>query len=155
MSQKGHAAKDCSQTVNSTRVIAAEETTSDEECWIRVRVLTAESTLEQTAVSNIGPTYKVNVVVEVLKSRALLDNGSQISLVRTEMLPKLKEINNWSMEVCKGKTFKMVSQPLARCWWQTGNDLGAKKIVLISVTLEATGKSLHFPCYVVDSTRPL
>ena len=149
--KKGHVAKDCSQTVNSTRVIAAEETTSDEECWIHVRVLTTESTLEQTAVSNTGPTYKANVVVEGLKSRALLDNGSQISLVRTEMLPKLKEINNWSMEECKSKTSKMVSQPLGA----GGNELEARKIVLLSVTLEATGKSLLIPCYVVDSTRPL
>ena len=52
--KKGHVTKDCSQTVNSTRVIAAEETTSDEESWIRVRVLTAESMLKQTAVSNTG-----------------------------------------------------------------------------------------------------
>ena len=36
-----------------------------------------------------------------------------------------------------------------------GSELGAKRIVLLSVTLEATGKSLHIPCYVVDSTRPL
>ena len=91
--KKGYVTKDCSQIVKSTRVIVAEETTSDEECWICVRVLTAESMLKQTAVSNTGPTYKVNVVVEAFKSRILLDNGLQISLVRTGMLPKLKEIN--------------------------------------------------------------
>ena len=149
---KGHVAKDCTQAGNSSRVIQTEkDTISDEECWIRVRVLTAEPNSEQTAVSNTGPTYKVDVVVEGLKSRALVDNGSQISLVRTEMLPKLKEINGWSMSDCTSKTSKITAQPLGA----GGSELGAKKVVLISVTLEATGKSLNIPCYVVDSTKPL
>ena len=55
------------------------------------------------------------------------------------------------MEECKSKTSKVVSQPLGA----GGTELGAKKVVLISLTLEATGKSLHIPCYVVDSTRLL
>ena len=150
--QKGHVAKDCPQAGNATRVIVADkETGSEEQCWIRVGVLTAEPDSEQTAVSTTGPTYKVDVIVEGLKSRALVDNGSQISLVRTEMLPKLKEINSWSMEECKSKTSKVVSQPLGA----GGTELGAKKVVLISLILEATGKYLHIPCYVVDSTRSL
>ena len=65
--QKGHVAKDCPQNANSARVIAVDqETTSDEECWVRVRVLTTEEETEQNSVSNTGPTYKVNVVVEGL-----------------------------------------------------------------------------------------
>ena len=149
--KKGHLAKNCLQEGNTTRVIVIErEAASDEECWIRVGVLTAKSGSEQTAISNTGPTYKVDINVEGLKSRALVDNGSQISLVRTEMLPKLK-LNGWSMEDCKRKTSKIVSQPLGA----GGSELGAKKVAVISVTLEATGKSLHIPCYVVDSARPL
>ena len=85
---KGHVAKDFPQAGNATRVIGADkETESEEQCWIRVGVLTAEPDSEQTAVSTTGPTYKVDVIVEGLKSRALVDHGSQISLVRTEMLP--------------------------------------------------------------------
>ena len=149
---KGHVARDCPQTGTSARVIVTTEgISSDEECWIRVGVLTAGSEPEKTAVSNAGPTYKVEVTVEGLKSRALVDNGSQISLVRTEMLPKLKEINGWSLEECRSKTSKVCSQPLGA----GGNKLGAKKIVILSVTLEATGQVLQLPCYVVDSTRPL
>ena len=93
----------------------------------------------------------MNVVVEGLQSRALVDNDSQISLVRSEMLPKLKELNNWTLEECKSKTSKMISQPQGA----GGSELGAKKIVFLSVLLEARGKSLCIPCYVVDSTRPL
>ena len=55
------------------------------------------------------------------------------------------------MEECKSKSSKIASQPLGA----GGSELGAKKVVLISVTLEATGKSLNIPCYVVDSMRPL
>ena len=55
------------------------------------------------------------------------------------------------MEECKSKTSKVASQPLGA----GGTELGAKKIVRISVSLEATGKSLQIPCYVVDSTKPL
>ena len=93
----------------------------------------------------------MNVVVEGLQSRALVDNGSQISLVHTEMLPKLKGLNNWTLEECKSKTSKMISQSQGA----GGSGLGAKKIVFLSVMQEATGKSLCIPCYVVDSTRPL
>ena len=55
------------------------------------------------------------------------------------------------MEECKSKTSKVASQLLDA----GGTELGAKKIVQISVSLEATGKSLQIPCYVVDSTKPL
>ena len=71
---KGHVAKDCTQAGNSSRVIQAEKDTgSDEERWIRVGVVTAEPNSEQPAVGNTGPAYKVDVVVEGLKSRALVD----------------------------------------------------------------------------------
>ena len=43
---------------------------------------------------------------------------------------------------------KIVSQPLDA----GDSELGAKKIV---VALEATGKSLHILCYVIDSVRQL
>ena len=58
-------AKDCPQAGNATRVIVADkETESEEQCWIRVGVLTAEPDSEQTAVSTTGPTYKVDVIIE-------------------------------------------------------------------------------------------
>ena len=149
---KYHVAKDCSQNANSTRVIAIDQvTTSNVEYCVCVRVLTTEEETEQNSVSNTGPTYKVNVVIEGLQFRALVGNGSQISLVRTEMLAKLKERNNWTLEECKSKTTKMIFPPQGAC----GSELRAKKIVFLSVMLEVTGKSLYIPCYVVDSTRPL
>jgi len=68
---------------------------------------------------------KVDIIVEGLKSRALAI------------------VNNSS---------KIVSQPLGA----GDNELGAKKIVVVVlVALEATGKSLHILCYVIDSIRQL
>ena len=98
-----------------------------------------------------SPTYKVDMTVDGMKTRALIDNGSQISLVRTEMLPKLKDLNNWTMEECKMRTQQMVSQPVGA----GGQVLGARKIVIIYVMLDATGKSICVPCYVLDSEKPL
>ena len=38
-----------------------------------------------------GPSYKVNVVVEGVKTRGFLDHGAQVSLIRKELLPTIKE----------------------------------------------------------------
>ena len=45
----------------------------------------------------------------------------------------------------------MVSQPVGA----GGQALGARKIVVISVMIDATGKLLCIPCYVLDSGKPL
>ena len=45
----------------------------------------------------------------------------------------------------------MVSQPVGA----GGQVLGARKIVVISVMPEATGKSICVSCYVLDSGKPL
>ena len=45
----------------------------------------------------------------------------------------------------------MMTQPVGA----GGQVLGARKIVTISVTLDATGKSICVPCYVLDSGKPL
>ena len=45
-----------------------------------------------------GPTYKVDVVVDAVKTRALLDSGAQASLARQQLLPDIKQKNNWSIE---------------------------------------------------------
>ena len=65
--------------------------------WVRIGVVTTDKELIIDGLPNVsitGPTYKVDVTVEGLKTRALIDNGSQVSLVRTEMLPRLKKLNN-------------------------------------------------------------
>ena len=40
----------------------------------------------------------VDVEVEGVKTRALMDNGSQVTLVRCEQLHRIKEHNGWKLE---------------------------------------------------------
>ena len=156
--QKGHIAAKCPviQSHNeSARRIATVSDEESEELWVRVAVVTTDNVSATTQspgdVNTTGPTYKVDVTVGGLKTRALIDNGSQVTLVRTEMLPKLKELNNWTIEECRRRTHKMVSEPIGA----GGQVLGARKIVTIPILLEATDTSLSVPCYVLDSGKPL
>ena len=60
----------------------------------------------------MGPTYKVDVELEGVKIRALVDNGSQVMLMRSELLPRIKEHNNWTLEQCQHKNQPMKAQPI-------------------------------------------
>ena len=91
--QKGHLAAKCpnKQLPNeSTRRITTASGDEAEELWVRIVTTDQKTVTNQTSdIDTVGPTYKADVTVEGLKTRALIDNGSQVSLVRTEMLPKL------------------------------------------------------------------
>ena len=154
--RKGHIAAKCPKLLSgqSTRSIATTDEDETEEMCVRVGVVTTDKEMVVDELPNMnvtGPTYKVNVTVEGLKTRALIDNGSQVSLVCTEMLPRLRELNNWTMEQCKKKTHQMVSQPVGA----GGQALGARKIAVLSIMIDATGKSICVSCYVLDSGKPL
>ena len=153
--QKGHLAVKCpnNQLPNeSTRRITTASGDEAEELWVRIVTTDQKTVTNQTSdVDTVGPTYKADVTVERLKTRALIDNGSQVSLVRTEMLPKLRKLNNWTIEECTQKTQEMTSEPVGA----GGQVLGARKIVTVSVMLDSTGMSLSVPCYVLDSVKPL
>ena len=155
--RKGHTAAKCPKSLSSgqsTRRITTTDEDETEEMWVRVGVVTTDKEAIVDGLPDVsitGPTYKVDVTVEGLKTRALIDNGSQVSLVRSEMLLRLKELNNWTREDCQKRTHQMVSQPVGA----GGQALGARKVVVISVMIDATGKSLCIPCYVLDSGKPL
>ena len=155
--QLGHIAAKCPTSQPNKEPTRRITTTTgeSEDLWVRVGVVTTERNTASAQLSGdvgtTGPTYKVDVTVEGLKTRALVDNGSQVSLIRTEMLPKLKELNNWTMEECNTRTHKMVSEPVGA----GGQVLGARKIVVVSTMLEATAKTLCVPYYVLDSDKPL
>ena len=44
-----------------------------------------------TILSLRGPAYKIIVQVEGIRTQALVDLGAQVTLIRHQMLPKLKE----------------------------------------------------------------
>ena len=62
--------------------------------WIRVLTASKEDdTIDDRSAKLVGPTFKVDVEVEGVKTRAIADNGSQVTLVRTELFPKVREHN--------------------------------------------------------------
>ena len=58
-------------------------------------------TSEVQSLLRSGPVYKTDVTIDGVKSQALLDHGSQITIVQRQMLPLVKEKHGWSMETCQ------------------------------------------------------
>ena len=61
--------------------------------WIRVLTATKEDDVDDNAVKLVSPTFKVDVEVAGVKTLALVDNGSQVVLMRSKLLPGIKEHN--------------------------------------------------------------
>ena len=110
--KKGHMVSNCPEKKKeSTRMIQANIPTSTSnntamttDPWIRVlSAIDNSDANKDQGVPLVGPAYKVNVVIEGVKTRALIDNGSQVLLVRRELLPSIKEHNNWTLEQCHEK----------------------------------------------------
>ena len=126
--KKGHIAKSCRVVVNqicveppnkgqhmvgqhveSTQVVPLingskqnnqEVTTNkDTHAWIRVLTVSNKSAkLGQTNV--IGSVYKVDISIHGIPTRALIDSGSQVCIVRQQLLPIIKEKCNWKLSEC-------------------------------------------------------
>ena len=101
----------------------------------------------------VGPTYKVNVTVGGIPTRAFLDHGSQVTIVWRQILPVIREKQQWSNEQCVAKTTckDMGAQPVGA----VGKELGTCSIVVLQVEVDETGQNLEIPCYVLDSDKPL
>ena len=98
-----------------------------------------------------GPTYKVLVEVNGVKTHALLDQGAQVSLARKELLPLIKEKNKWSVNQCDTRNLKMSGQPIGA----GGEALGAMAMVALDIVVEETKESRQVPCYVLESSKPI
>ena len=158
----GHIARNCteSKTKSSLRVDVdspetEEESESrvdqDDEMWMRTILSESDTQAVALQVALKGPTYKVDIVVDGIKTRALLDSGAQVSLARQQLLPHIKQKSNWSIEQCRERNFKLDGQPLGA----GGESLGAKGIVALQVTIEGTNVSKCVPCYILDSSKPI
>jgi len=63
----------------------------EDDPWMRTVNVSSEAEVEEVLTTR-GPTYKVDVVVDSIKIRALLDHGAQVSIVRRELLPKIRAV---------------------------------------------------------------
>ena len=61
-----------------------------------------------------------HVMVDSVKTRALLDHGAQVSIVCRELLPKVREAQGWTKEQCQTRDLKLDRQPVGA----NGTELG-------------------------------
>ena len=80
-----------------------------------------------------------------------MDNGSQVTLVRSELLPRIKEDNGWTLEQCHHRNWPMEAQPIGA----SGQDLRATSVVAVETEIEQTGQNLVIPCFVMTSVKPI
>ena len=175
--RKGHVAKSCRVVVNQigveqlnkgqqtqhtegTHVVCTQQNSqgltnnSDERTHVWIRVLTVSNCEAANANMNanvIGSVYKVDVTINGVPTRALIDSGSQVCIIRQQLLPIIKEKCNWSLSECVARNLPLNTQPVGA----EGSVLGATALVKLEVLVEVTGKCLEVPCYVIDSTKPV
>ena len=101
-------------------------------------VLGTATVNEKVGAKLSGPTYKIDIEVEGVKTQALLDGGSQVTLVRAELLPLVKQHNGWAMSQWKERDCDVEAQPVGA----SGQELGAESIVAVHTE---RGKKLLFP----------
>ena len=118
--------------------------------WIRVLTV-SNCTCEAANTNVIGSVYKVDVTINGVPTRALIDSGSQVCIIRQQLLPIIKEKCNWSLSDCVARNLPLNTQPVGA----EGSVLGATALVKVDVIIEVTGKCLEIPCYVIDSAKPV
>ena len=165
----GHVAKDCPekrQNQPTRRIVLSEDASGSQDPWLLM--LTTEMTQQyQPDTDNPclcavtmpndrpldikGPTYKAEVSVDGVRIRALLDHGAQVSLVRKELLPKIREKNGWTLDQCHDRNCKLEGQPTGA----GGYKLGATAVVRLHVTSTDGERQHQVPCYVLESSKPI
>jgi len=152
---KGHMARDCPEVSQKpgANVIESEpiQEVSEENTDPWLRTVSAGSGIEVDEVPTRGPTCKANITVDNVKTRALLDHGAQVSIVRRELLPKVRETQGWTKEQYQTRNLKLDRQPIGA----NGTELGVVALVKLEVSVEGTDKTLQVPCYVLNSNKPL
>ena len=116
-----------------------------------MRTVTARKESSEETTNTRGPSYKVNVVVEGVKTRGFLDHGVQVSLVCKELLPAIKEKQGWTHAECHERDLKMGQQPVGA----TGAPLGVISLIRLQVMIEETGAAKEVPCFVLASEKPI
>jgi len=120
-----------------------------EELWIRMLTMGKSLTCGDAVI--VGPVYKIDISVGGVPSRALVDSGSQVCIVRKQLLPYIKESKEWGLPDCLQQHLPFDAQPVGA----EGSALGALALVRLEITIAATDKCLEIPCYVMDSSKPI
>ena len=78
-----------------------------------------------------GLTYKVVIEVDGVKTRALIDHGAHISIVRQKLLPIIREKHGWTMEKYQQQNLQLDRQPVGA----SGEALGVMAVVVLKLAL--------------------
>ena len=151
--QRGHIALHCPQAKKepNTRRVTTEDESQPVDPWV-LSVTAKDDSGSSTDTSHLrGPAYKVIVQVEGVRTRALIDFGAQVTLVRSQMLLKIKEKCGWTIEECHSRNKPLEQQPVGA----GGEPLGAEAVVALNVEVEATKVTKEVLCFVLDSSKPL
>ena len=91
--QRGHIALNCPQAKKepNTRCVTTDDKAQPVDPWVLSVIAEDDSVSSTSALCLRGPAYKVIVQVEGVRTRALIDFGAQVTLVRGQMLPKIRE----------------------------------------------------------------
>ena len=90
--KKGHLAKDCTEPkmkkAQATRWvnIGHSDRAEQKDLWLRTVTTQSNKISAEVPIATRGPTYKVDIVVDKVKTQALLDHGAQVSLARCQLL---------------------------------------------------------------------
>ena len=95
-----------------------------------------------------GPTYKVDIEVNGVKTRSFLDHGAQVTQVQKELLPVIGEKHGWSLEERHKRNLKIEPQPV-------GINLGAIVLVSFDIQVKETKMVKEVPCYVSSFEKPI
>ena len=80
-----------------------------------------------------------------------MDSGAQVSLAQQQLLPHIKQKNNWTIEQCSQRNLKLDGQPLGA----GGESLGAIGVVSLQVTVEGINVTASILCYILDCSKPI
>ena len=134
--------------IQNNQIVASDEETH---AWICVLSVSECTVSVKSQMNEIGSVYKVNITIHGVPTRALIDSGSQVCIIRQQMLPIIKEKCNWDLSDLVSRNLPLNAQPVGA----EGSALGATALVKLEVVIEATGIKLTVPCYVIDSTKPV
>ena len=138
----GHKASACpkSSRRGTANVVTTNESDTTKDLWslvLSVENHDNERSSKKDMTVLVGPAYKVEVTVEGVRTRALLDHGAQVTIVRRQLLGKAKEKHKWPVETCRSKEIPLEKQPIGA----TGTELGAIGAVKLNMEVAATQAS--------------
>ena len=144
--KEGHIARLCPES----RMISLEDGTSlpsekstDTIPWIRVLTVSDTTSKDEDNGAKLsGTIYKIDIEVEGVKTRALLDSGSQVTLVRIELLTLIEQRKGWTTDIWKERDYELKTQPVGA----SGTKLGVEAVV----SLRANETRSCYPLFFVE-----